>query len=136
MNKIIIASTFLAIELTLLATGLNILFASETVYMKCEGNISGYNLTITPDADVLPLDIIPNAKEIYPGICHVLLDDSTLSLISEATGIQDPRSLESMTILGIGGQYIGKTRQGVLNSRPDLVGILPEHAWFGVPDRE
>jgi hypothetical protein len=98
-----------------------------TRFFKCTPEQSeGFNSTLMPDGDTLALDVFKNSKEVYRDetmvICHVILDDITLTMITEMTEVGDPLSIEAVKALGIQGSYAGKDRTEVLVNFPELVG--------------
>ena len=118
-------------------------------FVVAPAHCEGFKAVIVPNNDNLPLDQIPNSKQLATladgrVILHVVLSLSMIKDLQEITGIADPLSIEAVTALGLGNTYIGPTRQDVLDMFPELDGtrtitledctaieepILPLHEW-------
>jgi hypothetical protein len=73
-----------------------------------------FKAIFVPDSDLLPLDQLPNAKQLAVlsdgrVLIHALLGPVQLDAMRELAGVEDPLSLEAVETLGLLNSYLGQT---------------------------
>lgn len=116
--------------------------------------LNKFHAALVPDNDVLPYDIIPNAKQLVTlsdgrVLVHLRLGQRHLEAMQELAECADPLSIDAVVALDLAVSYVGKTRDEVLAALPELEGtktieytdpdtgetvtreepLLPRHEW-------
>lgn len=116
--------------------------------------LDNYKAGIVPDSDVLPLDIVPNARQLVTlsdgrVLVHMRLGQRHIDALRELADTAEPFTQSGITALDLAGSYIGETREDVLAAFPELAGtrsveytdpdtgetvtrevpLLPRHEW-------
>lgn len=110
-------------------------------YFQCKPeSLVGYFMAVMPDNDVLALDVLNHAKEVYRDsekiICHVRLGDSEIQELANQAETMNPLDISAVQAIGITWTYLGRTLDGVFERYPELNGtktITDENGTRQVP---
>lgn len=96
-------------------------------YFVCRPeDVKGYVMTIMPDNDILPLDVIVNSAVIYQDddkvICHCRLDESLINELALQAETDNPLDISAVKAIGIEKTYLGRERESVFERFPELRG--------------
>ena len=96
-------------------------------YFQCKPeHLTGFQMAVMPDNDVLALDIINHSKEIYRDIdkiiCHCRLDDGIINELAYQANTFNPLDISAVEAIGITWTYLGRTLAGVYERYPELEG--------------
>lgn len=104
-------------------------------YFQCRPEyLDGFRMAVMPDNDVLALDVLSHAKEIYRDtdkiICHVRLGNDEIMELASQAETTNPLDISAVEAIGITWTYLGRTLNGVFERYPELTEkmILP-HIW-------
>lgn len=88
--------------------------------------LTGYRMALIPDNDVLALDVLINAVELYrdseKAIVKYRADAKTIAVLQEHSGCETPLTQEAVDALGFTGSYIGRSLADVIEKYPELDG--------------
>ena len=96
-------------------------------YFQCNPeSLAGYSMAVMPDNDVLMLDVLCHAKEVYRDsekiICHVRLGDTEIQELANQAETMNPLDVSAVQAIGITWTYLGRTLDGVFERYPELNG--------------
>lgn len=96
-------------------------------YFQCKPeHLDGFRMAVMPDNDVLALDALNHAKEIYRDenkiICHVRLSNDEIMELANQAETMTPLDISAVEAIGITWTYLGRTLDGVFERYPELNG--------------
>lgn len=96
-------------------------------YFQCKPeSLDGFKMAVMPDNDVLALDVLSHAKEIYRDadkiICHVRLGTDEIKELAYQASTFNPLDISAVQAIGITWTYLGRTLAGVFERYPELNG--------------
>ena len=87
-----------------------------------------YELSLMPDNDVLPVDLLRNCFELYRDKTKVIVvyraDPGTIAELQNQTDCLNPLSQEAVDSLGTTGSYIGNQFEDIFIWYPELEGTV------------
>ena len=94
-------------------------------YFQCRPeHLDGFRMAVMPDNDVLALDVLNHAKEVYRDsdkiICHVRLGESEITELANQAETMNPLDISAVEAIGITWTYLGRTIDGVFERYPEL----------------
>lgn len=94
-------------------------------YFQCRPeHLDGFRMVVMPDNDVLALDVLNHAKEVYRDsdkiICHVRLGESEITELANQAETMNPLDISAVEAIGITWTYLGRTIDGVFERYPEL----------------
>lgn len=97
-------------------------------YFQCKPeHLVVFQMAVMPDSDILALDVIAHAKEVYRDtdkvICHCRLDDGLINELAYQAGTFNPLDISAVQEIGITWTYLGRTLNGVFERYPELNGM-------------
>lgn len=113
--------------------------------------VRGYNYSLTPDNDILALDVLKNSAKVYEDddkvILLVIISDKTQARLADIAEVDDALSLEAVSTLDILGSYGGMSKADLFfrfpelegqkqigtneDGQPIMVDIVADQKWFG-----
>lgn len=96
-------------------------------YFQCRPeHLDGFRMVVMPDNDVLALDVLNHAKEVYRDsdkiICHVRLGNDEIMELAHQAETMNPLDISAVEEIGITWTYLGRTLKGVFERYPELSG--------------
>lgn len=96
-------------------------------YFQCRPeHLDGFRMAVMPDNDVLALDVLNHAKEVYRDsdkvICHIRLGNDEIMELAHQAETMNPLDISAVEAIGITWTYLGRTLKGVFERYPELNG--------------